>query len=269
MNHTTSSSRSVENREFGRARRVAKAVLLAATSVALTIASATASAGKTHTFTEYVRVVKVEPLYRDVTVSEPQRICRPVRHRDNHHRHRHHRYGHDHQRDSHYQRYPEPQRINGSNQRYRSRSGEVFVGGVIGGAIGRELSRSVNGRPTASATIAGAVIGSAIANSAGNYNDRKHRQRYQHSAQNHRTSVSHRGSSQYDYRDNYHNTHNRHAHNRHDRQQCTTTTQTRTERRPDGYRVTYRYRGHRYQTRTRHHPGDRLAVTVTVKPQRH
>jgi len=33
-----------------------------------------------------------------------------------------------------------------------------------------------------------------------------------------------------------------------------------------GYQVTYQYHGHRYHTRTQHHPGDRIRIAVSVQP---
>ena len=180
--------------------------LAVATSLALAAASHSAFASTAHTFTEYVPVLKVEPIFRNVTVREPLRICRPAA-QNNHYRPGHNRHTH---------RY-KPERSDHPHQ--RSTNSEVFTTGVIGGAVGRELTKEVNARPGHSAT-----------------------------------------------RNNTHQRANAHSRHRH---HCTTTIQTRTERQRDGFNVTYRYHGHRYQTHTRHHPGDRLAITVTIDPQKY
>ena len=49
-------------------------------------------------------------------------------------------------------------------------------------------------------------------------------------------------------------------------ERCETRYTTREEREPDGYRVTYRYAGREYTTRTEQHPGKRIRVRVEVTP---
>lgn len=49
-------------------------------------------------------------------------------------------------------------------------------------------------------------------------------------------------------------------------QRCNIQTSYREERRVEGYRVTYRYRGATYVTRTQAHPGNRIRVQVTARP---
>ncbi len=222
--------RSVRNNRF------IKAAIATTTALTLAFTSQAALADKSHTHTEYARVVHVEPLYRYVKIKEPQRICRPVNHHRTYDRPRDYR-PHNHHR---------------SNRSHGRANGDVFVAGVIGGAIGHELSRSINGRPSAGATIAGAVIGSALA-SGSHASD--HRPRYSEHNVSHRHNSRH-NSDRHDYRHN-------------NRQHCTRTVHTRTERKRDGYKVTYRYRGHQYHTRTRQHPGNRLPITVTIRPQRY
>ncbi len=254
--NNTTAALSVGNRNNG----LIKVALTVATSLLLTLTSQAAMAGSSHSFTEYARVVSVEPVYRNVTVREPQRICRPARH-NNHYQHRYNN------NRSHHQ--PAPQRYNRS---HRARNNaDVFVAGVIGGAIGRELSRSVTGRPDTGATIAGAVIGSAIASNVVKSN---HRRSNSHAHHNQRTTqryapVEQNRNGRGHYRTNqaHHRRDGRH-HNRTE-QHCSTTVQTRTERKQNGFNVTYRYRGHHYQTHTRRHPGERLAITVTIDPQKY
>lgn len=51
-------------------------------------------------------------------------------------------------------------------------------------------------------------------------------------------------------------------------QRCTSRVSYHQEERFEGYQVTYRYRGQHFVTRTRHHPGDRIRVQVSVRPTR-
>ncbi|HEY5601731.1 MAG TPA: glycine zipper 2TM domain-containing protein [Gammaproteobacteria bacterium] len=83
---------------------------------------------------QYAKVVRVEPVYKTVRVTYPERVCwedevtKPVIHRVNH-------------------AAPEA----------------MIVGGILGGVIGHELGRNNNQPMT---TIAGALIGTAIASEA-------------------------------------------------------------------------------------------------------
>lgn len=115
----------------------------------------------------------------------------------------------------------------------------TFVGAVIGGAIGHQLTGSASDRSRAGATLASAAIGATLAN-AGSHS-------------------RHAGHGRYD-------NHNRHSAGR---RHCTTTTVTREHRYPDGYNVTYVYRGNQFQTRMRNHPGRRIPVTITLSTARY
>lgn len=48
--------------------------------------------------------------------------------------------------------------------------------------------------------------------------------------------------------------------------ECTTRYENRIDERVTGYNVTYDYHGRRYMTRTDHHPGNRIPVSVDVRP---
>lgn len=52
-------------------------------------------------------------------------------------------------------------------------------------------------------------------------------------------------------------------------QVCDTRYRVEHHREITGYHVSYRYDGHRYTTRTHHHPGNRMQVWVHIEPARH
>jgi uncharacterized protein YcfJ len=183
-----------------------------------------------HVFTDYARVLHVEPTYRTVTRRTPQRTCHvPPGHRQNPHNHGHYR--------SH------------NRQQQRRHSPEaVFVRGVIGGAIGHELTKSINGRSNTGATLAGAAIGAGLV--AAHQQQRSYTDKSYGNNRKYVTSTQH---------------HNRHKQGNHHRQKrCTTTEHVQRVREISGYRVTYRFRGRTFHTHTDHHPGDKIPVRVAV-----
>lgn len=103
---------------------------------------------------------------------------------------------------------------------------DTVIGSIIGGVVGHQFG---GGRGRSVATVAGAVVGAAMGS------------RY----------AGQRGGdyapAQYERR-------------------CRTITAYRTERRVDGYRVTYRYHGRRYHARMPYDPGRRMRVDVWVNP---
>lgn len=109
----------------------------------------------------------------------------------------------------------------------------TIAGGVIGGVVGRQFG-SGDGRDAM--TVLGTLIGASIGHQA-----------------------SHRRYSEYD---DYRHTRVR----SHPVERCETHYSTREERELDGYRVTYRYAGREYTTRTQEHPGKRIRVRVDVTP---
>jgi len=249
--------------------------LIAAT--ALSLVSGTLSADKGNSFIDYARVTHIEPIYHYVTVRTPQRSCEPIRrnhhrpsnhHRPNHHRPNHHRTNH-HRRDLGRPRQQPAQRLRQQRQN-QHRSGlhvdtasAVIVGGVIGGTIGNHITNSNNNRNNnLLGTLAGALIGSGLAHEAA--------RQQQRDSNNHTLRVSnvqgHNGhSTQHGHRLHHRQRDHHRSHNR--RQHCVTTTVSSRERRQDGYRVTYMYRGHTYHTRTEHDPGHRLAIRVQINPR--
>jgi len=113
--------------------------------------------GAPNRFTEFARVVDVQPIYKQVRINEPRQECwteheRQVTGYEQHNR----------------------------NRRYESasagnNSGGAIVGGIIGGVIGNKLGRGSSKGSRAGATVAGAIIGSAIGNETGG--SRRHNRR--------------------------------------------------------------------------------------------
>ncbi|WDE06808.1 glycine zipper 2TM domain-containing protein [Thalassomonas viridans] len=109
----------------------------------------------------------------------------------------------------------------------------TVVGAVIGGTVGHVLFKKSDLKGVG--TVAGAIIGGSVGNDIG---------RHSHSSGHY--------SSGY-----------RHASHRkvlHCRQEYTSFEEI------TGYDVTYKYQGDIYHTRTRHHPGKKIKLKVTVDP---
>jgi len=103
----------------------------------------------------------------------------------------------------------------------------AILGGLMGGIVGHELGNDHNREIT---TLAGIIIGSAIASDTRTVN-------YQ--VNNYEMS--------------------RHRH-------CVQQTRVIEQKTLVGYRVKYKYRGHIYTTRTRHHPGELLPIRPGPQP---
>ena len=101
------------------------------------------------------------------------------------------------------------------------------AGMIIGGLIGGAIGHNVD--DSHNAPLVGALIGSAIG---------------------HDVSGNRRGRGRHiGYEE-----------------QCRTVNNYYDEERLDGYRVTYRYKGHSYTTTMDHDPGDRIKVRVNISP---
>ncbi len=121
----------------------------------------------------------------------------------------------------------------------RSEAGATIAGGIIGGVIGRQFG---DGKGRDAMTLVGTLVGAAIGNE--------------------RASRGREYEGRYDHYD---------AYERHSRPvtRCETRYRTDSQERIDGYRVTYRYHGQTYTTRTDYDPGDRIRVRVDVEPVRY
>ncbi|MFT5895767.1 MAG: hypothetical protein ACI8VW_002642 [bacterium] len=149
-------------------RRFLSCTFIAAT---LSVFSATATAGNnrvpTERFTEYAKVLNVQPVFQEIRLREPQQQCWTDQER--------YIVGYE--------------RITQSASRRSSHNstGNAIVGGLIGGVIGNQLGRSHSSRSRTGATVAGAIIGSAIGNES-NYQSSRNG-RYRHTEQVRSTPI--------------------------------------------------------------------------------
>ncbi len=195
-----------------------------------------------HRFTDYGRVLDVEPVFKRVKYQKPQKECWI-------------------EQEEHVVTYE------GSNQSFRQpasnasshRGGDAIIGGIIGGVIGNQIGRHGGRGARNGATIAGAIIGSALANEASgsvsrssnstdNFRHRRHRRVERPVIQNTRQpsrTVTTRPV-----------------------ERCRETIQTSYERRIRAYDVTYQYRGQTFTTRMKRDPGDRIELQINVAPAR-
>ncbi len=118
------------------------------------------------------------------------------------------------------------ERVRSSNHVDHSSATPMILGGILGGVVGNQFGRG-NGKDFM--TIAGTVLGGSVGRDIGHRN-------------------AHRGGSSRMVT------------------QCETVNDYHTEEIPDGYRVTYRYKGERFTTRMPYDPGNFIKVRVAVKP---
>lgn len=123
----------------------------------------------------------------------------------------------------------------------RSEAGSTIAGGIIGGVIGRQFG---DGKGRDAMTLVGTLVGAAIGNERASQ-ARAYDERHEYDRYDARVRQSYPVT------------------------RCETRYRTDAEERIDGYRVTYRYRGQTYTTRTDYDPGDRIRVRVEVEPVRY
>lgn len=104
----------------------------------------------------------------------------------------------------------------------------TILGGVIGAAIGNKLGHKKRNKQVGA--VAGALLGASIGNDISRRNARHHG-----------------GYSE-------------------QVEKCHTVQETIEEERVVGYRVSYRYQGKTYHTRTERHPGDSIKLKLSVTP---
>src|SRR5690606_8726229 len=103
----------------------------------------------------------------------------------------------------------------------------TIVGGIPGAALGNELGHKKRNKQVGA--VAGGLLGASIGR-----------------------DLSQRGKT----------TQIRHR----DEEVCATHYRTEAARQLVGYRVSYTYMGRDYQTRADRHPGDRIPISVSVRP---
>ena len=116
------------------------------------------------------------------------------------------------------------------DRRARGTGAGTLLGAVIGGVIGHQVG---SGRGNDAATVAGSLIGAAIGNDSA-----RRRNGDNYGVERHARPV----------------------------ERCKTSYQEHREERIDGYQVTYRYHGQKYQTEMPYDPGKKIRVRVDVRP---
>lgn len=111
----------------------------------------------------------------------------------------------------------------------------TVAGGLVGGVIGRQFG---SGKGRDAMTVVGTLVGAAIGHQS------SHREQYRNPRY---TRAGYRTVS-------------------HPVERCDVRYITEQRRELEGYRVTYRYAGRSYTTRTQTHPGTRIRVQVEVTP---
>jgi len=153
----------------------------------------------------------------------------------------------------------------GNKRNKRKRRDNVsapLAGAIVGGVIGNQLGRSSHGGGgRLGATIAGALIGSVVAGGAADssYRSRRSaghvRQRFQqHNPNRYRQQYSDRVSP-------------RGRLTSRPVEHCSTRYVNYTEDQLHGYKVSYRFHGRIYSTRTQKHPGRRILVGRNGRPR--
>ena len=202
-----------------------------ATLSAASVSSA-ATAGRqvaTERFTEYARVIDVQPVYREVRLREPRQECwieerKLIVGYEDTTRYEHYRAGHDSSSHS---------------------TGSTIVGGLIGGVIGNQLGRGHSRSSRTGATVAGAIIGGAIANESSGQVSRHRRHE--------RPARRVESRPIYETRQV---------------EQCKRVIESSSKQQLQHYNVVYEYKGRQFTTQLPRDPGNRLELQVSVAPAR-
>ena len=128
----------------------------------------------------------------------------------------------------------------------------TVVGAVIGGTVGHVLFKKSGLKGVG--TVAGAIIGGSVGNNIGSSSHHFQKSGYQKSSYQ-KSRHSHNSGH---YSSGYSTASHRKV--LHCRQEYSRIEEI------SGYEVTYKYQGEIYHTRTRHHPGKKIKLRVTVDP---
>jgi uncharacterized protein YcfJ len=142
---------------YSKRNRFSCTIIAATLSVFSSAAMADYNRVPTERFTEYAKVLDVQPVYQEIRLREPQQQCWKEQER--------HIVG--------YERITQ----SGNRRPNRNSAGNTIVGGLIGGVIGNQLGRGHSNRSRTGATVAGAIIGSAIGNESNQQSSRNGRYR--------------------------------------------------------------------------------------------
>ena len=210
-------------------KKLISATMLSVAMGMSNVATANEKRVATERFTEYAKVVDVQPVYKEVRLREPRQECWTEQ--------QDHIVGYEtSSRNEHYE--------TTRNQANRS-SGNALVGSVFGGVIGNQLGRGHSRSSRAGATVAGAIIGGAIGNEAhGNVQRHRRHERPRHQTQS------------------------RPIYESRPVERCKRVVESRSEQRLQHYNVTYKYKGRTFTTRLPRDPGNSLELQVTVAPAR-
>jgi uncharacterized protein YcfJ len=208
-------------------KKLISATLLSVTIGMSSVATATNSRVATERFTEYARVIDVQPVYKEVRLREPRQECWTEQ--------QDHIVGYE--TDNRYEHHE------ATRNRTNQSSGNAIVGSVIGGIIGNQLGRGHSRSSRTGATVAGAIIGGAIGNEA------------RGDVQRHRRYDRPRRHAQ-----------SRPIYETRPVERCKRVVESRSEQRLQHYNVTYKYKGRTFNTRLPRDPGNRLELQITVAP---
>jgi len=129
----------------------------------------------------------------------------------------------------------EGRRGRGRGRRHDRQFAPTVLGGILGGVVGNQFG---SGRGNTAMTVAGALLGASIGRDASVRNQREYSRPVSRPARVSYTTE----------------------------RRCEIDQVFHQEERIDGYRVSYRFRGRDYVTRTNVDPGERIRVRVEVDP---
>ena len=154
--------------------------------------------------------------------------------------------GHGYHSHSHYQCRKKYRRTQHHYQGHRS-DASTITGAVLGGVVGNTLGKNSKNRGIA--TVAGALVGGVIGHEVGRDSD---------------PHVRHYNDG---YSDDYYYVNSHDSHVREYDERCYDNVHhSRYSKKLKGYEVTYRYKGERFTTFTRQHPGNRIRLEVNLSP---
>lgn len=180
-------------------------------------------------FTEYARVIDVQPVYQQARTRQPRQEC----------------WIENEQRIVGYEQVRRHSNSGYRQSRSNRSSESVIVGSLIGGVIGNQLGRNSSSRGRTGATVAGAIIGGSIANNSDT-----------------------RGSRNQRYERNNRYVESRPIYETVQVEKCKQVSKSVSKRHLQHYNVTYEYKGRTFTTQLPRDPGNRLELQVSVAPAR-